>query len=90
MTIKSLTAVGLAALGLAMIGPRGAGAQSDPYHITSAERAACTGDAVRLCADTYPDEGKLLACMVANKASLTSGCAVVFDAGLKRRRLVSR
>ena len=65
-------------------------AQSDPYRITEAEKAACTGDAARLCADTYPDEGKLLVCMETNKSSLTPSCLVVFDAGVKRRRLAKQ
>jgi len=57
-------------------------AQSDPYHITAVERAACTFDAERLCASSYPDEGRLLSCMQMNRASLSTGCLVVFDAGL--------
>ena len=65
-------------------------AASDPYHITSGEKAACTEDAIRLCSGAYPDERKLLSCMAANRSSLTDSCLVVFDAGLKRRRLVSR
>ena len=61
--------------------------QSDPYHITDAEKAACTADAVRLCASAYPDEKRLLVCMQANKPALSSGCVEVFDAGIKRRHL---
>ncbi len=68
----------------------GASAQSDPYQITSAEKAACTADAIRLCAGSYPDEGQLLACMASNRASLSSGCLVVFDAGLRRRHIAQR
>lgn len=64
--------------------------QADPYHITEKEKAACTPDAERLCASSYPDERKLLACMEANKASLSSGCLVVFNAGIKRRHLGAR
>ena len=60
---------------------------ADPYGLTDVERAACTDDATRLCADTYPDEHKLLACMKANRSSLSAGCLPVFDAGVKRRRL---
>ena len=76
----------VAAVGLSPV----AHAQPDPYHITAYEKAACTTDAIRLCSDAYPDEGKLLSCMAANRASLTGTCLAVFDAGLKRRRLVSR
>ena len=30
----------------------------DQMHITGAEKAACTQDALRLCSGTYPDEEK--------------------------------
>lgn len=60
---------------------------TDPYKITTKEKAACTTDAIRLCAFTYPDESKLLACMKSNRTSLSPLCLVAFDAGLKRRRL---
>ena len=80
----------LAVLIGAVVAPAAADAQPDPYHITGAEKAACTGDAMRLCASTYPDEGKLLACMQVNRTALSPGCLGVFDAGVKRRHLVAR
>ena len=60
---------------------------SDTFHLSEAEIAACTSDAERLCASTYPDEQQLLICMKANRASLGQTCLPVFDAGLKRRGL---
>ena len=62
-------------------------AQVNPYHITEAERAACTPDAVRLCSSAYPDESKLLSCMTSHKKSLGENCAVIFEAGKKTRGL---
>ncbi len=62
-------------------------APKDPYKITAKERAACTADAVRFCAHTYPDENQLLSCMKSNRTSLSAICLVAFDAGLKRRHL---
>jgi hypothetical protein len=62
-------------------------AQVDPLDVTPEEKALCQGDAERLCAYTYPDENKLLACMRANRAALTPKCLQAFDAGLKRRGL---
>ena len=59
----------------------------DAYHVTVAEKAACMEDAVRLCADTYPDERRLLVCMKANRASLSPACLSSFDAGLAQRGL---
>ena len=80
----------LAVLMGAVVAPAAAGAPPDRYHITDGEKAACTADAMRLCASTYPDEGKLLACMQANRGVLDPGCLAVFDAGVKRRHLVAR
>ncbi len=62
-------------------------AAGDQFHVTDREKAACTEDAVRLCMSTYPDEGKLLSCMKANRASLSPTCLAAFDAGVKRRHL---
>ena len=59
----------------------------DKYHVTTAERAACSSDALHLCMWSYPDEDKLLSCMKANRPALSSGCRIAFDAGMKRRHL---
>ena len=62
-------------------------ASTDKFHVTDAEKAACTSDAVRFCYGTYPDEIKLLSCMKQNRAQLSDSCRVAFDTGVKRRRL---
>ena len=62
-------------------------ASTDRFHVTDAEKAACTSDAVRFCYGTYPDESKLLTCMKQNHAQLSDVCRVAFDAGVRRRRL---
>ena len=67
--------------------PLAAGAQQNPFHITPSEKAACTDDAERLCSSSWPDEGRLMSCMKANKASLGANCNRVFTAGMKRRGL---
>lgn len=59
----------------------------DPYKITASEKAACTTDAMRFCAYTYPDAAQLLSCMKSNRTSLSSVCLAAFDAGVKRRHL---
>ena len=69
-----------------VLGTAGAGATD--YNITDTERAACTGDAVRFCSHTYPDQRALLSCMKQNVASLSTGCATTFKAGLRRRHLI--
>ena len=62
-------------------------APTDKFHVTDAEKAACTSDAVRFCYGTYPDETKLLSCMKQNRSQLSDTCRVAFDMGVKRRRL---
>lgn len=59
----------------------------DKYRVTEAEKAACQGDAVKLCSATYPDEDALLTCMKSNVSWLTEGCRSIFLAGLRRRGL---
>ena len=72
---------------LALVLNIGAVYAQNEYHITAAEKAACTVDAERLCLAAYPDEQKLLVCLRANIGSLSANCATVFKAGLKRRGL---
>lgn len=62
-------------------------AEPSKFHITDAEKAACGSDAISLCSDAYPDEDRLLICMRAHRAQLTSGCRVVFEAGLQARHI---
>jgi hypothetical protein len=58
----------LAAVGLASVSIVGAMAQ------TAEQRAACTPDAMRLCASAIPDVGRVTACMQAHRASLSARC----------------
>lgn len=64
-----------------------AASSQDPYKITPREKAACTTDAMRFCAYTYPDASQLLSCMKSNRTSLSPMCLAAFDAGMKRRHL---
>lgn len=59
--------------------------QTDKYHVTDAERAACQIDATKLCSDAFPDEDALLACMKTKLVQLTPLCRTTFEAGLRRR-----
>ncbi len=74
-------------LGCIVSWPLAAIAQEDHFHATAAEKAACTADATRLCAYTWPDEDKLIGCMKANEAQLGPTCLPVFRAGIRRRGL---
>ena len=39
----------------------------------------CTGDAFRLCSSESPNIPKITACMVKNRANLSTGCRSVMD-----------
>jgi len=45
---------------------------------THAQRVACTPDAFRLCSSEIPDVDAVKACMMANKAKLSSACRATF------------
>lgn len=72
---------GLAALaGLALwLGLAPAAAQGTPE-----QRAACEGDAMRLCSEFVPDVQRVTACMSQKRRYLSPRCRVYF--GGKRRR----
>lgn len=78
---------GFVFLSVACASPATRAAQEDPYKITAKEKAACTSDAIRFCAYTYPNATQLLDCMKTNRSSLSPMCLSAFDAGMKRRRL---
>lgn len=59
----------------------------DKYHITNAEKAACTVDAMRLCSGVYPSEDGLISCMREKHSDLSTVCRYAFDLGLKRRHM---
>jgi hypothetical protein len=48
---------------------------------TAAVRAACRGDAYRLCSSVIHDEAKRHACMHAHAAQLSQGCIAAIRKG---------
>ena len=46
---------------------------------SSEEQQACMNDAFRVCSATIPDKTRTIACMVQNKAKLSSACQMVMD-----------
>jgi hypothetical protein len=42
----------------------------------------CTGDAFRLCSSEIPNIPKITACMIRQRANLSSGCRTVLDRDL--------
>jgi hypothetical protein len=49
------------------------------YAFSPEAQQMCTGDALRLCSSEIPDIPRITACMVKNRASLSSGCRTVMD-----------
>jgi hypothetical protein len=45
----------------------------------------CTGDAFRLCSSEIPDISRVTACMMKQRASLSSGCRTVMDRDLAQQ-----
>ena len=52
---------------------------ADKFHVTEEERSACTIDAERPCASTYPDEDRLLDCMMASKKEINRALSRCFQ-----------
>ena len=49
------------------------------YAFSPEAQQMCTGDAFRLCSADIPDIPRITACMIRNRASLSSGCRAVMD-----------
>jgi hypothetical protein len=45
----------------------------------------CTGDAFRLCGSEIPDVSRITACMIKQRASLSTGCRTVLDRDLTQQ-----
>ena len=55
------------------------------YAFSPEAQQMCTGDALRLCSSEIPDIPRITACMVKNRASLSSGCRTVMDRDLAQQ-----
>ena len=75
MTRFIAAAVGVVGLAL-LVTPEPAGAQW-----SAAQRAACQGDAQRLCAQSLADPGQLTACMQRNSSKVSKGCKAAMGGG---------
>ena len=54
-------------------------AMAQQYRGSLADQFACTPDVYRLCGQYIPDQDDIVACLVRNKAQLSSGCGEVFS-----------
>ena len=51
---------------------------------TSEQRAACAGDAMRLCGQFIPDVDRITSCMINMRRDLSPPCRAVLDAAGRR------
>ena len=56
------------------------------FAFSSEARQMCTGDAFRLCSSEIPNIPAITACMIKNKANLSTGCRSVMDRDLAAQR----
>jgi hypothetical protein len=87
MSIKSRARFRLALLLATGLGAALASGESHAY--TMEQQQACTPDAFRLCSSEIPDIERVKACMVRNKALLSSECRAFFRSGPEPREEAS-
>jgi hypothetical protein len=46
---------------------------------TQADIEACTPDAMRLCQQAFPNESRVVLCLVKNKRQLNAACTMAFN-----------
>jgi hypothetical protein len=79
--LSRASVLGVAALiGLSLVA-QPAAAQGTPE-----QRAACEGDAMRLCNQYVPDVQRITACMAQHRRYLSPRCRAVFSGGAKKVR----
>jgi hypothetical protein len=77
LIIASAAVFGLAVLTL----PQPAAAQ-----FSAKQKAACQGDAMRLCSQSLADPGQLSACMSRNSSKVSAGCRAAMGGGGKKKK----
>ncbi len=60
-------------------------ASTSGFAFSSEARQMCTGDAFRLCSSEIPNIPAITACMIKNKANLSTGCRSVMDRDLAKQ-----
>jgi hypothetical protein len=78
-----------AGLVLAFAASISAFSSSASFAFSAEAQQMCTGDAFRLCSSEIPNVSKITACMMKQRASLSSGCRAVMDRDLARQSKVA-
>jgi hypothetical protein len=59
---------------------------SSSFAFSAEAQQMCTGDAFRLCSSEIPNVSRITACMIKQRANLSSGCRIVLDRDLAAQR----
>ena len=82
MTAFLHSAVREASLALAFAASITAFSSSSSFAFSAEAQQMCSGDAFRLCSSEIPNIPKITACMIKQRANLSSGCRTVMDRDL--------
>jgi len=69
-------------LALAFAASFSAVTSTSSFAFSAEAQQMCTGDAFRLCSSEIPNISKITACMIKQRANLSSGCRTVLDRDL--------
>ena len=82
MTAFLHRAVRNASLALAFAASITAFSSNSSFAFSAEAQQMCSGDAFRLCSSEIPNIPKITACMIKQRANLSSGCRIVLDRDL--------
>jgi hypothetical protein len=82
MTTFFTNSVRKASLVLAVAASVSAISSSSSFAFSAEAQSMCSGDAFRLCSSEIPNIPKITACMIKQRANLSSGCRTVMDRDL--------
>ena len=82
MTIFFTRSVRKVSLALAFVASFSAATSTSGFAFSAEAQQMCTGDAFRLCSSEIPNIPKITACMIKQRANLSSGCRAVTDRDL--------
>jgi hypothetical protein len=89
MTASFTSTIRQAGLVLAFAVSFSALSSSSSFAFSAEAQQMCTGDAFRLCSSEIPNIPRITACMIKQRANLSSGCRQVMDRELKQSSKVA-
>ena len=82
MTAFFTSAIRKVSLALAFAASISALSSTSSFAFSAEAQQMCSGDAFRLCSSEIPNIPKITACMIKQRANLSSGCRTVLDRDL--------